>query len=98
MNIRNVVLNDWPKEFEEDTDIENYVTNNANNVDKLKEIGCVVQDMTVPDGLDEQLVTYLGTGFAFSEWFNYGVDIHQDYYQNWVFVEKDGTRERLQKT
>ena len=90
MNIRIVVLNHWPTGFETDTAVSKYVVDNANNIDELEKIGLIVEDMTVPNDIDNQHITYLATGFAFTEWFDYGVDIHKDYYQNWVFIEKNG--------
>jgi hypothetical protein len=101
MNIRLVIAKDWPNgDFDNDdpdTDhlIHQYVNDNANNINKLEEVGLDVEDFTVPDTLDKQLVLDICSGKTFGVCFNYSTDFYSDYYQNWIFVEKNGTYSNL---
>ena len=99
MNIRLVIANDFPKgDFDNDDDddvdsdllIENYVTENIENKSNLEAVGFVVDDFTVPEGLSHKLILNICNGKAFVEWFDAQVEFGNDYYQNWIFIEKDG--------
>lgn len=98
MNIRLVIAKDWPKgDFECDDDtkdenylIEKYVKDNANNTKELEKAGLHVEDFTVPDNLDSQLILDICAGKSFGKWIEYGTEFYNDYYQNWIFAEKEG--------
>ena len=98
MKIRLVIANQWPDgDFDCDDDtkdenylIEKYVSENVDNVDKLKEVGFVVDDFIVPDDLDHRLILNICNGRSFEEWVDYPVEFYNDYYQDWIFVDDGG--------
>jgi hypothetical protein len=92
-----------PEQFEETDDFtayenfDNFVVSQVNNnkllqsfekdnlFNKMKSI-----EFEVPDDLDRQLIFNICYGKACDMWFDHQIDVYQDYFQNWVFVEKDG--------
>ena len=47
-------------------------------------------EFEVPDDLSKQLIFDICYGKSCNMWFEHQIDFYQDYYQYWVFVEKDG--------
>ena len=101
MNIRLVIAKHWPDgDFEEQCNeyadcgvdmndfIEKYVKDNVHKPSQLKQVGFVVQDFEVPE-LDKKLIMELCSGKASDVWQRFHVDFEQDYFNNWVFVEKN---------
>jgi len=92
-----------PGQFEETDDFtayenfDNFVIREVNNnkllqsfekdnlFNKMESI-----EFEVPDDLDKQLISDICIGKANSFWYLRNIDLRQDYYQFWVFVEKDG--------
>lgn len=82
---------------ESDDNFDNFVENEVNKnkllqsfekdhpLNKMESI-----EFEVPDDLSEQLIFDICYGKSCNMWFEYQIDFYQDYYQYWVFVEKDG--------
>jgi hypothetical protein len=88
MNIRLVIADNWPtnKSFEDDTQITQYVNTNCNNVDELTDIRLKIEDFSIPDNLDRQLVLDICTGKEYHICFDNAVDFYTEYHQSWIFV------------
>ena len=79
---------DADEEIEIDVQLEKYVSENINeNIDSP---GFIVEDFTVPENLNNGLILDICNGKSFGEWSRYTVDFHNEHYQNWIFVQKDG--------
>jgi hypothetical protein len=49
----------------------------------------------VPVDLDKQFIDDIFYGKSHSFWYLHNIDFHQDYYQYWFFVEKNGKWEKF---
>ena len=97
-----------PEQFEETDDFtvhenfDNFVVSEINNnnllqsfekdspLNKMESI-----EFKVPDDLDKQLIFDICYGKSFNMWFEYQIDVYQDYFQNWVFYKKDDKWEKF---
>jgi hypothetical protein len=84
-------------ERESDDNFDNFIENEVNNNKLLQSFEkdhpfnkMETIEFEVPDNLDKKLIDDICFGKSNSFWHLRNIDFHQDYYQYWVFVEKDG--------
>ena len=86
MKIRMIFITKWPNiKYNDIADIEQYVLDNRNNINKLSMGGFEIHDFTVPENLDKCLIGDICSGKMYWKTINKNIK-----YSNWwIFLEKD---------